>query len=447
MARSAKTPRGKTQRGLSRRGNYAIIVALMATVLLGFGAFVVDYGYLRMVSFQAQNAADAGAHAALVELREGGSESEARLVAEEIIGLNYVGGQVGQVDSSDLVFGYYDFEDRTFDSDGEYINAVYATVRRTSDSPGGPVDLFLAKVFGEESGSAGSSGRALGALRSREIMVVQDVTSSFADEMGHIADDVETWDNWAGVDYQDTWPDDAEHLFGDPQAAALAFLDYLDALQLPGDKIGMVTFVGAAELHTDLQLIRDNYDSVRAQWLDLDWCDRSYYPWNCYQFNASGGSASWSCDIRKPKPLYRAMHTSNMIACNSGVEPSFSDSGTSQGAGLEEAIDVLTDPGLTSQYALKTIVLISDGLAQCVPSEAACDASVSEYGLVMADFADANGISIFTVSFNETENADQTAYMESLVRGYGQAFETPDPSELPEILETIASAIPIALVQ
>jgi hypothetical protein len=40
--------------------------------------------------------------------------------------------------------------------------------------------------------------------------------------------------------------------------------------------------------------------------------------------------------------------------------------------------------------------------------------------------------------------------MSSLVRGYAQAFETQDPSELPELpelLQTIASAIPIALVE
>jgi hypothetical protein len=37
--------------------------------------------------------------------------------------------------------------------------------------------------------------------------------------------------------------------------------------------------------------------------------------------------------------------------------------------------------------------------------------------------------------------------MEALVRGHGQFYETPDPNELPEILEEIAQQIPIALVQ
>ncbi len=429
-----------------RRGNYAIVVALMATVLLGFGAFVIDWGYLRMVSFQAQNAADAGAHAALVELREGGGEDDARTVAEEVIALNTIAGDPGAVDASDLIFGEYDFETREFDTSGAFTNAVMAQVRRTDDSPGGPVELFLAKLFGEDYGEAASTGLALGALRNREILVVQDVTSSFADEMGHIYDDVETWDEWAGTPYQDTWPDDAGHPFGDPQEAVIAFLDFLEALQLPGDKIGMVTFVGDAETYTDLQLLADNYDSIRASWLDLDWCDRSYWPWNCYQFNASTGGWGWQCS-RRAKPWYRAMHTSNMISCNSGVEPSYSDSGTSQGAGLEQAVSILTDTSITSQYALKTIVLVSDGRPQCVPSSGSCDAAVADYGLAMADWAEANGVSIFTVSFNETASPEQSAYMESLVRGYGQFFETPDPSELPAILETIASAIPIALVQ
>jgi len=138
-----------------------------------------------------------------------------------------------------------------------------------------------------------------------------------------------------------------------------------------------------------------------------------------------------------------------MMDCNVGSDPAtwYYDSGTHQGAGLEAAINIFLDDSISNPNALKTIVLVSDGKPQCVPSQVACDGARAAEGLDWADEAADNGISIFSVSFNDTYNATQSAYMESLIRGYGLFYETPDESELPEILVEIASKIPIALVQ
>ena len=64
-----------------------------------------------------------------------------------------------------------------------------------------------------------------------------------------------------------------------------------------------------------------------------------------------------------------------------------------------------------------------------------------------ADLAADSSVSIFSVSFNETYNEEQSAYLESLTRGYGTFYETPDASELPSILAEIAASIPISIVQ
>jgi hypothetical protein len=48
---------------------------------------------------------------------------------------------------------------------------------------------------------------------------------------------------------------------------------------------------------------------------------------------------------------------------------------------------------------------------------------------------------------NEAYDPDQSAYLASLVRGYGQFYETPDSTELPAILEEIAKSIPISIVR
>ena len=75
-----------------RRGSYAIMVALLMIVLLGFAALAIDLSYLRLARLQAQNAADAGAHAALTEFRVTRDEDAARARAVQIVNLNRVAG-------------------------------------------------------------------------------------------------------------------------------------------------------------------------------------------------------------------------------------------------------------------------------------------------------------------------------------------------------------------
>ena len=69
MRRGRWYPWGVLSTRHHRRGSYAIMVALLMIVLLGFAALAIDLSYLRLARLQAQNAADAGAHAALTEFR------------------------------------------------------------------------------------------------------------------------------------------------------------------------------------------------------------------------------------------------------------------------------------------------------------------------------------------------------------------------------------------
>ena len=384
-----------------RRGSYAIMVALLMIVLLGFAALAIDLSYLRLSRLQAQNAADAGAHAALTEFRTTRNEEAARARAVQIVNLNRIAGDYAVIDPmGDVTFGGWDFPTHTFDPDAEYVNAVEVTVRREADAPGGSVPLMLAKVFGVSEADARSNGSSVGALRSREMLIVQDVTSSFRDEIdqGRLAD--------------------------------LTLLDFVSENGFPADRIGMVTFVGAAEVWTSLQRVQPNYDAIRAQWETLDWCNRNYWPYTT-------------------PPWAEYFHDApDMISCNEGATGAwYADSGTNQGSGLALAVEELTDPGRTEATALKTIVLVSDGKPQCVPEGTPCDEEVAAQGVAAANLAAENAVSIFSVSFNETFNEEQSAYLESLTRGYGTFYETPNAADLPSILAEIAASIPISIVQ
>lgn len=386
----------------SRRGSYAIIFAVTFSILLGFAAIAIDSSYMRLVQLQAQNAADAGAHGAMVQLRLDGDEDNARAVAAELVEANVLAGQTAYVDPSDIVFGAWDYEDETFDDSATYTNAVRVNVAKAASGPNGDLDLMLGGIYhGPAATDVTANDETISALRFREVLIVQDVTPSFASEIDEARD------------------------------ATLAFLDYMYDNSFPGDSIGMVTFVGGAEVWTELSYVEDDYTSIASQWSTMDWCNRYYWPYTVYW----GGSY--------------AHYAPQMMNCNVGSAPAqwYYDSGTHQGAGLEAAMDIFLDDSISNPSALKTIVLVSDGKPQCVPSQTACDAARAAEGLDWADEAADNGVSIFSVSFNDTYNATQSAYMESLIRGYGTFYETPDESELPEILVEIASKIPIALVQ
>jgi hypothetical protein len=383
----------------ARRGNYAVLFGVSLTALLGMGALAIDTAMLSYAELQSQAIADAGAHAALVQLRENGSVDDARTLATQVVNANQLMGHSAQVEAEDIVFGTWDYDARAFEAEGEWINSVQVTIRKTEDSANGPVATTLMKMFGVQYNEIEATSPSIGALRFREIIVVQDVTGSFSEEI-ELAKD-----------------------------ADLTLLNYLADNPQPGDRLGMVTFVGDAELWTPLMYVEDEYDAIYSQWETLDWCDRSYYPW--YYYGA---------------PYYHPVP--QMMGCNTGSPAAtwYNDSGTNQGSGLELAVDTLLDSSADS-HALKTIILVSDGRPQCIPSDAACDAAVALEGLDAADYAADNNISIYSVSFNETYDADQSAYMESLTRGYGFFRETPDPEELPAILEDIAASIPIALVK
>lgn len=70
----------------SQRGAYLVIVSLLLVVLIGFGALALDLGRLFVLRSEMQNAADAAALAAAMELgREAGAQGRAILAARDVL--------------------------------------------------------------------------------------------------------------------------------------------------------------------------------------------------------------------------------------------------------------------------------------------------------------------------------------------------------------------------
>ena len=158
---------GTSKRSLGRnqrRGVIVVFAALFMVVLIAMVAFAVDIGYLMVAQTDLQRAADAAAHAAVLEYRSEDSISDiiprVRNTAKQYVEDNEILNSVATVTinsnnavNGDILVGRIDFEHprnpMTFGNPDEY-NAVRVRVRRTVEQ-NGEVPLFFARVLGHHS--------------------------------------------------------------------------------------------------------------------------------------------------------------------------------------------------------------------------------------------------------------------------------------------------------
>lgn len=145
--RWAPTPSGPSTERNHERGAVLVFVSFTLVVLFGIAALAVDLGQLFWTRRQLQNAADAATLAAVEFLP---ATSTARSEAVQYANLN----RSGSLDPSDVDFGFWDQGARSFDSDGNPINAVRVTTRET-------VDNKFARVLGFDQSDVTATSTAM----------------------------------------------------------------------------------------------------------------------------------------------------------------------------------------------------------------------------------------------------------------------------------------------
>ena len=88
--------------------------------------------------------------------------------------------------------------------------------------------------------------------------------------------------------------------------------------------------------------------------------------------------------------------------------------------------------------------LIGKDLSAAGKADEALD--LLDNAIEMADAADAAGISIYTVFYDETNDDDAAAFFESLARGKGKSLRTPDSADLPQLLTEVCTSFAHKLV-
>lgn len=365
----------------SQRGNYSIFFGLVVTIMLGFGAYAIDLSYIELANMEAQALADSASHAAFVAYRVNNDTSQADRAAQLMIEQNRVVGHSASI--AELQLGRWEDEHFTISADG--INAARVQVARTGDDA---LELMLAPILGMHRVDVTAESITVG--RTREIMIVQDITGSFVDDIA------------------------------EAKVANLAFIDAMLENPYPGDKIGMSTFVGgvAPSPWTPLQPIEGMGASMRSQWETLNSCNCALDYWDgdwCRIYYGGYDEWPWMQDC-----------------FDHGYQ-------TAPGPGIDQAIDELLAHGDATSF--QALILVSDGLPCC----GGLTADRMAHGIEAADRAWEEGIHVWTVTF--MNGGGDFSYLASLVRGQGQAYLTPDPSALTAIMLEIQASIPVVLVE
>lgn len=157
-----------------------MLAALFLVIVMAMAAFAVDLGYVMVAKTDLQRAADAAAHAAVLEYRSQESSwiklYNARSTARQYVADNPIINSSASLDwnffnadpNGDIVVGKIDFDDpraaMTFGDVDEY-NAIRVRIRRTTDQ-NGDIPLFFARALGRDS---------LGLMAEATAAIVQNV--------------------------------------------------------------------------------------------------------------------------------------------------------------------------------------------------------------------------------------------------------------------------------
>jgi hypothetical protein len=373
-------------------------MSMLISVGLGFAALSVDLSWIRLSLSGSQAIADAAANAALLELRRTGDPDLAAEAAEEFVVRNAVGR-----DSPELIsiqFGDWDEENLVFEVDGNSPHAARAIVGRPNDKP---LELFFAKSMGFD--SMVIEQEAIAATRSMHVVLVMDITGSFASDIHHA------------------------------RAAALDFLSLLSATHGKFDKIGMVLFYHRFGVeYTAMTYLDTESDSGTAQanWEKIDTASKP--SWSYFD---SGGRHP---DM--PREYY-------------------DEYGTDHSVGVEMALKMFEEN--PDPFAFKAMVMLTDGRPSTLPYNDDRDrhgyseerwrvhegpvphpsSAIRAATLDAAQRAwEEHEVNVWTVSY-----VAQEQFLMDMTKGVGKFYYTDDPTQLGGIFSEIASSLPIATVK
>lgn len=363
-----------------RRGAMVTLVGFMMIIVIVVGGMAVDIAYVQLVNMQLRKAADASAHAAAEALARTQDEQSGIDAAKAIALQNTVMGSGLALQDADIELGRVYYYNGAWQFNGGVALPNAARIN-TEVRPNGYITMF-GSIAGVDNIHVQQSATA--AHVTRDICLVLDRSGSMAWDLSGI-----NWSYPPGRDYC-TDPHPSHSRWAAMMTAVDVFIDELEATQQE-EKLALVTYssrsnncdrrVSSSDINEWLTF---NYQNVES---DLDWLSR--------------------------RPII---------------------GGTAISAGIDDAVEVLTDSSRTRRFADKMIVLLTDGHENSGRSS-----------LNAADDAASENITIHTITFSS--GADEDRMEEVAERTGGEHFHAPDEEALIAIFQEIARGIPIVMTE
>lgn len=370
------------QRSPKRNGAMLVLIALTLPLVLMMVAFALDVAWMQLVRTELRTATDSASRAAAKQLSLQQSEAAARVAAKEAASRNLVAGTPLKLKDDEIVFGSSRQASRSshfvFTPGGAQLNAVQVTGNRTTDSANGPVALFLGHVMGVPFFQP--SLVATSTQLDRDICLVVDRSGSMMRELtttnipGGTCDPPHpTLSRWGGLD-----------------AAVAGFVAELEAT-VQNEQCGLVSYSSAGNA-----------------------CG--------FTFTTSDINARLDYDYQ---PIRDAMSRlgSRPVAGYTNIY-----------AGIENGIAVLTDSTRSRPFALRTMVVMTDGRH-----------NRGTEPVVAARRAAGENITIHTVTFSD--EADFSRMQDVANATGGKHYHAPDAAALEQIFREIAATLPVMLTE
>ncbi|GDX79567.1 hypothetical protein LBMAG42_13780 [Deltaproteobacteria bacterium] len=355
---------------------------LVFMVLMAFIALGVDYGAVASARAELQIAADAAAMAGASGLPNEAIAKERAMAYSEQVSIR---GTPITLADSDIVVGSYDRTAKVF-TEGVTASsdALVVTARRELDMP-------ISSLFGYPTVNltavAGGGATTLGKMP--DLVIVQDVTTSFTDEIerAKLADE--------------------------------ALVDCIHEKADPDSKVGLVAFSGLEKnllAPSGLVSYASSYSAVKSKIQAIKLCGHTGMP-SCLGTDQAAG-----------------FHMGKAIldASTSDVDVGRALLLVSDGAPTGDASVCTKKKGAYSTAAAAALCP-GWGNSPTIPK-------IKASTIALRNAMEAKGYDIYTVFYNETSDATQTSFMKTLTAGKGIYLETPDPDDLSDLLTQICHA-------
>ncbi|WP_442483129.1 VWA domain-containing protein [Aeoliella sp. SH292] len=382
------TPRSSRPRCLApRRGAILILVAFVLPVLVIMMAFAIDVAWMQLAKTELRTATDAAARAGAKVLSVSQDQDAARAAAVDAASRNVVAGEGLALGVEDVQFG----RSEQANSANRYvftpasagvINAVNVSGRRTSESLAGPVDLFFTRLVGVEHFEP--TQEATSTILDRDICLVIDRSGSMGLDLSVIGD----------RNGQNCGPLDPNTRFAALNSAINGFLDELDRT-FPEEQVALASY-------------------------------SSQFSTSCRGYSLNFQTADIRQRLTQDHSLIRAPMNTFMTR---GIGGS-----TAIGEGLRRGITAITDPQRARPFAVKTIVLMTDGL-----HNSGIDPRTVAYEAAALD------ITVHTISFSA--GADQARMRDVARTTGGQHYHADTAGDLNEVFREIARTLPVLLTK